>query len=124
MAVDRAMKPVTMYQANDGMRFNTEHEALARDALIAECDAEMAKLGIRKPPEDIGFTNGSGYIQQPIGSRGALEAFLRAKGTNRDSDGPIGRLLYRLHCMDERDREWAQPFFALNPPTNAMEVAR
>ena len=118
------MKPVTMYMANDGELFHTEHEALTRDALIAECDAEMTKRGIRKRPDDIGFSNGSGYIQQPIGSWWALEIFLRGKGANRDSEGPIGRLLYRLHCLDTQDREWAQPFFALNPPTNAMEVAR
>ena len=109
------MKPLTVYVADDGARFDTAAAALERDALIEECQA--ATTFLRHTPTDDGcaFANGGGFLQQPTGSRQRLLTFLEAKGVHRDSNGPLGLLLYRLHCIDTQDREWGQPFFALHP---------
>lgn len=107
------MKVVTRYQADDGSLWLTETEAARRDELVEECRAAAAIL--RDTPDSPEFHNGSGYVQQPTGSREAIYEFLKSKGTHRDSDGPLGRLLARMHRMDEADREWGQAFFAINP---------
>lgn len=111
------MKRVDRWEANDGSIWLTEMAAVERDMLIAECDAVVAGLGLKPTPKDDGcrFANGHGYIQQPAGAKEKLWAFLLSKNVNRDSDGPVGRLLYRHHSIDPYDREWGQVYFALNP---------
>lgn len=116
------MKSITVYEANDGSRWNDETKAYERDALIAEAKAFLLSLGMRDHPLGVGFGNGDGYVQQPADIRGKLLAWLKEKGANRDSDGPIGKVMWQLHCIDEQDRQWGQPYFAINPGTG-KEVA-
>lgn len=114
------MRPLTVYVANDDSRFDTEGAAVAREELIAMC-AEATAFLVPKPPNDgCAFFNGNGYRQQPTGSREKLWAFLQSQGVNRDCSGPIGELLHRMHCIDLNDREWGQPYFALNPGKGKM----
>jgi hypothetical protein len=35
---------------------------------------------------------------------------------------PLDRAYNRLCCIDEQNREWNQPYFAMNPPADAREV--
>lgn len=109
------MKAVTMYEADDGSRWNTPDKALDRDALIARCKSIEEGIGLRPVPRDTGFATGDGYVQQPEGAKAALIRVLKGLGANRDSDGPIGKLLHRAWCMDAQDREWGQPYYALHP---------
>ncbi len=110
------MKEVTRYEANDGAEFKDVEKCLLHDALILECEAE--EVGLKPFPRGNG--NGEGYVQQPIGSRDKLLRFLKFKDANRDSDGPVGRLLHRMHRIDFVDREWGQVYFAINPHKGKM----
>lgn len=107
------MRPITVYEANDGSRWDNETDAVQRDVLVAECDRFASFL--RPVPKGTAFSNGHGYVQQPKGSRERLLAFLKSKGASRDSDGPVGKLMYRMWRIDEQDREWGQTYFANNP---------
>ena len=111
------MKRIDRWQADDNSIWDTPEKAAERDALVAECNAFFASLNLKPEPKDDGcrFANGHGFIQQPAGSRDALWAFAKQHGWNRDADGPIGRLAHRAYKIDPYDREWGQPYFALNP---------
>ncbi len=112
------MKEVTRYEANDGTEFKNVENCLRHDALILECEATVAELGLKPWPG--GNYNGEGFLQQPLGSREKLVSWLESKGINRDSDGPIGNLMHRAWRIDGVDREWGQPYFALNPHKGKM----
>lgn len=109
------MKPITMYQADDGSIHATTLDAVARDHMIAECAAVETELQMRPAPDTSEFRNGEGFIQHPTGTRQKLTDRLRGLGANRDSTGPVGLLLGRLWAMDAEDREWGQPYFAKHP---------
>lgn len=109
------MRPVTMYEAVDGSIHDLEADALKRDALVAECASEVSRIGLRPTPSGTDFGNGGGFVQQPRGARACLFDFLREKGVGRDTQGPLGNLLYRAWRIDDLDREWGQQFYANNP---------
>lgn len=109
------MKVITVYEANDGSRWDDDVRALERDVLIAECEAAVARIGLRTVPSDTDFANGGGFVKQPDCARSKLWDFLNSRGVNRDSSGPIGLLLCRYQKIDKHDREWGQPYYALNP---------
>lgn len=118
------MRPVTMYEADDGSRWRTEDEARARDEMAMRVLQIVGGAGLKARPSGSEFDNGYTFVQQPKGARQFLAAALRVLQANRDSDGPIGKLMYRVHCMDQDDREWGQPYFALNPTPTATEAGR
>ena len=116
------MKAVIRYQADDGSVWETEEAAQQRDRIKWTCDSIPAKLRLRDRPTG-NFSNGEGFVQQPTGSKDRLWEELRRIGRigwNRDSDGPVGKLSYRASSMDDQDREWGQPYFALNPGRGKM----
>ena len=108
---------ITMYEADDGSRWDVEAKAVERDELIAECQAKEQEIGLRPVPKDDGckFGNGGGFVQQPAGSRDLMIGFLKSKRAHRDSDGPIGRMLGRAYRLDDNDREWGQQYYATHP---------
>lgn len=130
------MRQVTKYRAEDGTLWETAERAIHRDHLLLEIAAALEPLGAE--PEDI--SNGNGYVQHVreavlAAKRALLVLGKRETGHevfnwpaeqvhNRsivgrildDSDiKPLGRAWWRIMCIDERDREWGQPFFAANP---------
>lgn len=109
------MKPVTKYEADDGSVHDSAKAATERDELIRRCEAIQEELGMRPRPEGASFGSGRGYVQHPAGTRKKLLEWLKMMGANRESAGPTGRLIHRMWCIDEDDREWGQPYFALNP---------
>lgn len=109
------MKPITMYEADDGSVYRKQEDAERRDALIARCAQVVTDIGLRPTPEGTDFGNGGGFVQQPTGSRDQLLDALREMGAHRDSNGPLGMLLNRAWRIDDQDREWGQPHFALHP---------
>ena len=106
---------ITVYEADDGSRWDDEHRALERDALIIRCRAETTRIGLRETPAGPDFGNGDGFVQQPGGARSALFDFLKSEGVSRDTGGPLGKLMYRGYRIDDQDREWGQACFANNP---------
>jgi hypothetical protein len=109
------MRLVTRYEATDGSVWLSEGDALERDDLIEVCRNVERTASMKDRPSKTEYTSGRGYVQQPKGTREYLLSALRVMGANRDSDGPIGRLMYRMHCMDDDDREWGQPYYAMHP---------
>ena len=111
------MKRVDRWECEDGSLWDSAERARTRDCLLAECGGLVADLGLRDTPPDgeCAFANGAGCVQQPRGSRAGLLSFIQRKQANRDTGGPIGELMHRMRCMDDRDREWGQPYFAINP---------
>jgi hypothetical protein len=55
------MKPITIYESNDGTRYGTPEAARRNDDLIEQVKAAVAPLGER--PDDCDFTNGHGWLQ-------------------------------------------------------------
>lgn len=139
------MKAVTQYQADDGAIFDSEEAAQERDLMIREVDAVMAKL---PPRPEAALSSGKSYLQHAPGDVLAAQAGLariaRRYYTSKhidwviEADRPaggtfIGRLLcdsdrlqpinrgwWRIECIDEKFREWEQPYFTRNPPNGAV----
>jgi hypothetical protein len=133
---------VTRYEANDGSLFESETEATAHDAYLEEVKVVEAMLPAR-PDDGSQFENGAGYLQHtPEKVREFKRAVLMlAAKDDPDSefiewarepdrirgmgivgrsiddgcDRYVGRLWHRVRCMDDRCREWGQPYFAPNP---------
>lgn len=133
---------VQMWRANDGAMFNTEAEAIERDAIIAQVKSAMLPLG--KSHGACRFT-GNGFIQHSrlavTAAKVALLEITRpllakwfaereAKNPNIDwlevhggwfgrlldgSCDPVERAWGRMCRIDGKCREWDQQFFAANP---------
>lgn len=138
------MKAVTRYIAVDGSQWNTEAEALTRDALCSHVEAALALLKAR--PTDAGFDGGASFVQQESGP--ALAAKQRIVDLARvvtgaavfannaedihpqssagrilaDVGGPLASAWWRFACIDDSFREWGQPYFRSNPNEKATAV--
>jgi hypothetical protein len=108
------MRVITAYQADDGTKFFSDSACHAHEVMVTKCAAVEARL--RPRPTSY---HGDSYRQHPTGTRAWLTFELKVLGASRDSDGPLGRLITRLCCIDDQEREWGQPFFASNPNPNA-----
>lgn len=136
------MKSLTVYEANDGSRWDTPAQASERDELLAAVEAAMQPLG--KHDDGCAFVNGAGYYQHTQEAcdaarnglwsltRRPLELWIanqREKyGTTEDEvskchpswflrmlDGscpPLEKAWSRFYCMDDQCREWGQPYYA------------
>lgn len=136
------MRSQTIFVANDGSRWDTAEQALARDALIVEVDRIMAPMG--KRPEGSDFANGAGCIQHVPATLALVRSRLyeasrpalgwwyddQKKRHGREpvdahaswftrmldgKNGPLSTAWYRFQCIDQSGREWGQPYFANNP---------
>ena len=56
------MKQITMFEASDGRKFNTEKECLTYETTVMTINQIMARLPAR-PDNGSRFVNGKGYIQ-------------------------------------------------------------
>jgi len=132
------MKILTKYQAFDGCLFDSEKQCVERDNLVGSL-ARIAR-NLAAVPDGCDFANGSGYIQQ---SQAAVERYKLALLTlieveikhewieetrkGRAHVSYVARLLddagpdclsvawNRLMRIDQYNREWGQPFYAINP---------
>lgn len=133
-------KKITMYEANDGTQFDCLDLARAHDML---CNAVVDATARLSPVPKGDFGNDRrGYLQQDpaavlevkvrlveiaagIGMRWFKEHLAEAHGIHPMSvagrfmdDGapePLARAWGRLQRIDDKGREWEQPYFALNP---------
>ena len=123
------MKIINIYEAVDGKRFNKEHECLLYEKIANQVIEFTNKLDMNAK------IDGEGYIQHPIGTKEAVKTTLLRLSNhwfkeNRDvltyalgryiSDGEIkclGRLMSIYQCIDTKERQWNQPYYANNPGT-------
>lgn len=132
------MKPITRYEAIDGHTFKTAEECEKYERLLAELKRINAMLR-RAVDEGCNFANGYGFVQQtPEALKRFDEAFAEflagyisqetANLYSKCPQGIVGRYLsdgggafydaaYRLwvrrYSIDEENREWGQPFYAM-----------
>lgn len=137
------MKTVTIYEAPDGSRFNTQSECFSYESMLDILEAVKAPLGNATPD-----SNGSNFIQHEKAAvrkfDAAFEKVIRTYFGKECADlyhqfprGFVWRLLsdrqhpfndavckagYRRQCIDERLREWGQPYFAANPNPDAKPL--
>ena len=130
------MQTVTRYKANDGTEFTNAVDAVDRDALLIEIEKANAIMK-RAVDDGCSFTNGHGYIQHTPEEVNqfhiAVAVLIRLEYNDEhaqtflknprgiihrildDPKCPLGRTMNRVFCIDDRYREWGQPFYAMNP---------
>ena len=136
------MKVIIKYAANDNSEWQTEAEALKRDALLLEVESIMCKLK-PKPIKDEGckFANGYYFIQQDsvivkkvrFDFLELVKKYINHKWVEQTQNGEdihpswVSRLLgdygidplcnawYRLSNIDKQFREWGQGYFVEHP---------
>jgi len=142
------MKPVTKYQADDGRIFDTEQDAIKHDAKVLSVK-DAYKL-LKPTPQDDGcdFANGGGYVQQDPIKVQEFKRQIMLMGAEHHSkmaewaknpmevhpQSIVGRILSdcdstlygawnRVMCMDDKFREWGQPYYAINPDKGEQREA-
>lgn len=134
------MKPITVYEADDGSRFDTAQEATAHERV----NQAMQPLGPRPKLGDGRWVQ-HGRVACTVSLRMlvALYAELYPDDAERwkllervesidprthvigrmlDGNGPLARAWARLRCIDwQTCREYDQPFYALHPEQAGAE---
>lgn len=120
------MKEVVAWECDDGRRFFVLDSALKWEREVLECSAVVREVPLETPK--FLDPNGGNYFQHPVGARSRLEDACRTQSPFRhpreasEGDSPWSDLWFRLACMDEKDREWGQPYFANHPNPDAFLV--
>lgn len=116
------MRTVTIYEADDGSRWDQESDAACRDELVAKVKEIMAPLGERHAePGDSDYENGSGYVQHDPDVVASIrprfsELWMATYGDDvADRPNLMWAARYRLSCIDVYGREWGQPYYANHP---------
>lgn len=135
------MRTTIKYVANDGYEFNTERHCIEHENLLLKIEDAHRLLGKRPEEEEetCNFANGGGYVKHSkkeiLAFKKALIALCKKHVGDEVFKLPLNKIhpggfasrvlsetnlrLYeawsRLCCIDEFDREWGQPFYALNP---------
>jgi hypothetical protein len=131
------MRPMTIYVADDGSRWDDAEKAQQRDMLHAACQEILLMMPPRPGTVD-------GYIQHDretvmrVKLRTLQLAQRELDPCNRtawfkdldkvsmsagglmariisEAGGPLNKVWWRLNCIDAHMREWEQPYFALHP---------
>ena len=126
------MKVIELYEAPDGKRFDTAYECVRYEAILAEVEDILLHITTN---DSIDFSNGEGYIQhEESGVMHLNQDFLRL--VNKwfqpevlftEFTYEVGRMIddsnmkclkqldYKIECIDDKNREWGQPYYAMNP---------
>ena len=133
------MEVITKFRAIDGKEFVSEKECIKYEALIISVNKIMDSLS--KKPNDSSFLNGDGFLQHDekvvtetkTRILEICKVYIDHKWIQQTIDEPkndpswVSRILgdynikplsdawYRFSCMDKTNREWGQPYFAMNP---------
>lgn len=136
------MKEIIKYIAEDGTEFYESDKCRLYEKTIENVKTIMSQIEARPENDNSQFVNGYGYIQHNkdtlLNTRNELLYLIMKennhpwfkqtidKGWNAHSSY-AGRIIdemnikafnsawYRFMCIDEKGREWGQPFFANNP---------
>jgi len=132
------MQLIAKYQAKDGREFSDESSCAKHEQLLDKVEYILDRyLGRKQHPS---VESNKGYFQHEASSvkaawketielaRPLFKSFNWANASSEeihpmgvigriidDSNSPIGKLHYRFMCIDDKYREWQQPYFAINP---------
>ena len=126
------MQSITKFKSKDGKEFNSAQECLKYEDILERVEDILKHL---PSYDDISFSNGEGYIQHERGVKQSLEKDIVALankyfapkepytqfnyylGRIIDDSGMrcLNSLTYKIMCIDDLNREWGQPYFAINP---------
>ncbi len=126
------MKPITVFVADDGTRFNTADAAIAHERLCVRCREIEALLGPHPTDsgERIKHPRLAAYREAVVTlccelfpresvfthPAAAIHPFSYAARFLSDAaPSPVSHLWYRLMCVGDDGYEYEQPFFALHP---------
>jgi hypothetical protein len=132
------MKEVSLFQAEDGSRFENLKEAKKYEAILNQVNAIPF---LNYEDDNCSFANGGGYIQQSKGIIKMAEdkllelanEWFKPEKPFTNPRGIVGRyccdsnmkalnrLYSRLQCIDSEGREWGQPYFANNPGKGTLK---
>lgn len=142
------MKIINKYVANDGREFNTERHCLAHEKVLIKIENAHKLLGkrsVERHEDSCDFANGGGYIQhtkkEVLNFKKAIVELCKKEFKDKvfrlplkeihpggfggriidESSSPLRESWSRLFCIDEYNREWGQPFYALNPTKGVQE---
>src|SRR3990167_4811519 len=133
------MKTKIYYIAKDKTEHGSEAEAIAHEKFIDEIAAAIKPLGKRYDNGHCDYANGDGYVQHHVAdvlkAKIALIEITKRVVPHKIWEYPAaeihpqsfaGRLLcgcnkylykawFRFMCIDEKGREWGQPYYSLHP---------
>ena len=133
------MKTKTYYIAKDNSKHENEAKAISHEKFIDEIAEAMKPLGERYDDGRCEYANGKGYVQHhpddvlkaktgiiKIAKRVVPDDIWKHPAKNIHPHSFAGRLLSdsndflysawrRFMCIDEKGREWGQPYYSLNP---------
>ena len=132
------MKIIKRYKAFDGIEFKDKTDCIKHEAIIKRTNEIISQLV--DIPDDIGFSKGEGYIQQDENTFIKVRLDLLKEGQKltkydwidqsikdsnihsnyanrliREVSSPLHKGWYRISCIDEKFREWGQPFYSIHP---------
>ena len=138
------MKKITIYECNDGTRFDSEKQALEYDVLLSKCNSINDAIGreVKLEYDQYVHRNAETVKKQWREFCNIVAATITdyAQMANECGNGirhrsHIGRIIgdynikclcslyYRFECIDEQGREYQQPYFANGHQNEAtMEV--
>lgn len=124
----------TVYEC-DGKRFDTFEKASEYNSLCILVKEVMDTLKPR--PDGTDYANGKGYVQQEASVIDAAWKALIHIGRDRYNNQSLGRMaqryaddsgdeclshaFWRLNCICGKNREFGQPYYALNPWSATLE---
>ena len=126
------MKKITIYECNDGTRFDSEKQALEYDVLLSKCNSINDIIGCEVELQYDQYVQRNAETVKKqwrmfcnIVAECIPDYAQRAKecGNGTRHRSHIGRisdynikclysLYYRFECIDEQGREYQQPYFA------------
>ena len=137
------MKTITVYEAEDGRRFDDAQKCERYDRALAA--ARQAESKLNGHPQGADSTNGSGYVQQDAEvvksvkndlvriAAGYHDPELFGSVLNTpteqihprgyfarmldESESPVQDSWWRIGCIDDKFREWGQWYYAINSGT-------
>lgn len=103
------MRTEICYITNDGKVF------LNRDsALDWENESDLVQRFLDENiPEHKMSLNENEYVQLATGTHRTLKQFLVDEGIMYDDSSPLSKILYVIQRIDEYDRLWQQPYYAI-----------
>ena len=133
------METITKYKAFDGTEYLQESKCIEHESNCKIADSIISKLPAK--PDSCDFSSGGGYIQHDynmlLSVRNEFLEFCKRytdmKWIQETIDGGfnvdpswagriigecapnyISRMWYRFSCVDKKQKEWGQPYYANN----------
>lgn len=111
--VEEVISKLPEQPKDDGCRFSNGHGYLQHksiDIMIAR--KELLELALKNEP---GIDKTNSWVRESISNHNHHISYAQRIIGEYNSLSPISRALYRLACIDSKNREFGQPYFANNP---------